>query len=161
MHAHTFYWSLILVQCNEWAAWIKITKFLCRKWKIGWTVVCQAACILLLDRWWKLNPFHVKSSTHFMRRFVEFHQYGSSWKLPTKRNCHRDYPKMGGGQNFERRNIERLKFRNVKVANITITKDEFFYSFFIVFFHFLDIIWILKIFNNFSNCEIFIFQMVK
>ena len=42
---------------------------------------------------------------------------------------------MGGGQNFE-----RLKFRNFKVANIKITKDEFFDSFIIVFFHFLDII---------------------
>ena len=42
----------------------------------------------------------------------------------------------GGGQNFERRNIERLKFRNFKVANIKITKDEFFDSFIIVFFHF-------------------------
>ena len=41
-----------------------------------------------------------------------------------------------GGPNFERRNIERLKFRNFKVANIKITKDEFFDSFIIVFFHF-------------------------
>ena len=46
---------------------------------------------------------------------------------------------QGGGQNFERRNVERLKFRNFKVANIKITKDEFFDSFIIVFFHFLDI----------------------
>ena len=43
--------------------------------------------------------------------------------------------KKGGGQNFERR-----KFQNFKVANIKITKDKFFDSFIIVFFHFLDII---------------------
>ena len=42
----------------------------------------------------------------------------------------------GGGQNFERRNVERLKFRNFKVANIKITKDEFSDSFIIVFFLF-------------------------
>ena len=60
----------------------------------------------------------------------------------------------GGGQNFEQRNVERLKFRNFKVANIKMTKDQFFDSFIIVFFHFLDIIRILKIFNNFSNCKI-------
>ena len=66
-----------------------------------------------------------------------------------------------GGQNFKQRNVERLKFRNFKFANIKITKDEFFDSFIMVFFHFLNIIWILKIFNNFSNCKILIFQMVK
>ena len=44
---------------------------------------------------------------------------------------------MGGGQNFERRNVERLKFRNFKVANIKITKDELFDGFIIeFFFHF-------------------------
>ena len=39
--------------------------------------------------------------------------------------------RTGGGQNFERRNVERLKFRNFKVANIKITKDELFDSFII------------------------------
>ena len=49
---------------------------------------------------------------------------------------------MGGGQNFERRNVERLKFRNFKVANINITIDELFDSFSIefIFFIFLQII---------------------
>ena len=28
-------------------------------------------------------------------------------------------------------------------------------------FHFLEIIWIPKMFKNFSSCEIFIFQMVE
>ena len=37
----------------------------------------------------------------------------------------------GRGQNFERRNVERLEFRNFKVANIKITKDELFDSFII------------------------------
>ena len=40
---------------------------------------------------------------------------------------------QGGGQNFERRNVEPLKFRNFKVANIKITNDELFDSFIIEF----------------------------
>ena len=32
----------------------------------------------------------------------------------------------GGGQNFERLNVERPIFRNFKIANIEITKDELF-----------------------------------
>ena len=35
----------------------------------------------------------------------------------------------GGGQNLERRNVERPIFRNFKIANIKITKDELFDSF--------------------------------
>ena len=41
--------------------------------------------------------------------------------------------KKSGGQNFERRNVERLQFRNFKVANIKITNDELFDSFIIEF----------------------------
>ena len=33
--------------------------------------------------------------------------------------------------------------------------------FFNLFFHILEIIWTLKVSNNFSNCKILIFQMVK
>ena len=43
---------------------------------------------------------------------------------------------LGGGQNFERRNIVRLKFRNFKVTNIKITKDEFFDTLLSYFFIF-------------------------
>ena len=47
----------------------------------------------------------------------------------------------GGGQHFERRNLERLIFRNFKIANIKITKDELFDGFIIeFFFYFLEII---------------------
>ena len=68
----------------------------------------------------------------------------------------------GGGQNFERQNVERLTFRNFKIANIKITKDELFDGFIIEFiFSCFEIIWILKIFNNSLNCIILIFQMVK
>ena len=35
----------------------------------------------------------------------------------------------GGGQNLERRNVERPIFRNFKIANIKITKDELFDSY--------------------------------
>ena len=39
------------------------------------------------------------------------------------------FPLSGGGQNIERRNIERPIFRNFKIANIKITKDELFDNF--------------------------------
>ena len=35
----------------------------------------------------------------------------------------------GAGQNLERRNVERPIFRNSKIANIKITRDELFYNF--------------------------------
>ena len=35
----------------------------------------------------------------------------------------------GGGQNLERRNVERQIFRNFEITNIKITKDELFDSF--------------------------------
>ena len=47
----------------------------------------------------------------------------------------------GGGRNFERRNVERLIFRNFKIANIKITKNDLFDGFIIEFiFSFLEII---------------------
>ena len=36
---------------------------------------------------------------------------------------------MGGGQNLERRNVERPIFRNFKIVNIKLTKDELFDNF--------------------------------
>ena len=43
-------------------------------------------------------------------------------------------PELGVGQNLERRNVERPIFRNFKMTNIKITKDElsdyFIYEFF-------------------------------
>ena len=38
---------------------------------------------------------------------------------------------MGGGQNSERRNLERTIFRIFKIANIKITKDELFDNIFL------------------------------
>ena len=32
----------------------------------------------------------------------------------------------GGDQNFQRRNVEQLIFRNFKIANIKISEDELF-----------------------------------
>ena len=52
---------------------------------------------------------------------------------------------MGGGQNFERRNVERLTFRNFKIANIKITKDEIFSSFIIKL--------IFSFFRNYLNSQ--------
>ena len=42
---------------------------------------------------------------------------------------------MDGGQNLERRNVERTIFRNFKIANIKRTKDELF-DYFIFEFNF-------------------------
>ena len=53
--------------------------------------------------------------------------------------------KLGGGQNFERWNVERRKCRNFKVANIKITKDELFDSFIIEF--------IFSFFKNYLNTQ--------
>ena len=43
---------------------------------------------------------------------------------------------MGGGQNLEQRNVKRPIFRNFKIANNKMTKDELFDSFIIEFFFF-------------------------
>ena len=59
---------------------------------------------------------------------------------------------MGGGQNSERRNVERPIFRNFKIKNDKITKDELFdsfifkfiFSFFMNYFHSLIIFQIGK-----------------
>ena len=51
---------------------------------------------------------------------------------------------LGGGQNFERRNVERLKFRNFKVVNIKITKDELFDSFIFEYSKYVIIFQIVK-----------------
>ena len=67
---------------------------------------------------------------------------------------------MGGGQNLERRNVERPIFRNFKTANIKITKYELFDSFIFEFIFFI-LNKLLERFNNFSNCKILIFQMVQ
>ena len=56
-----------------------------------------------------------------------------------------------GGQNFERRNVERPIFRNFKIANIKMTKDSFIFE--LIFF-------ILK--KNFEHTKYFEnFQIVK
>ena len=46
----------------------------------------------------------------------------------------------GGGQNLERRNVERPIFRNFKIKNIEITKDKLFDSFIfeLIFSLFID-----------------------
>ena len=41
----------------------------------------------------------------------------------------KDQELLGGGQNLERQNAKRPIFRNCKITNIKITKDELFDSF--------------------------------
>ena len=64
-----------------------------------------------------------------------------------KASCH-----TGGGQNLERRNVERPIFRNFKITNIKITKDQLFDSFI------FELIFSLII-NYLHN--LIIFQIVK
>ena len=58
----------------------------------------------------------------------------------------------GGGHNLERRNVERPIFRNFKITNIKITKDELFDSFIFEF--------ILPLFINYLH-NLIIFQIAK
>ena len=58
---------------------------------------------------------------------------------------------MGGGQNLERRNVEQPIFRNFKVTNIEITKDQLFDSFIFEF--------IFPLFINYL-LHLIIFQIV-
>ena len=60
----------------------------------------------------------------------------------------------GGGQNLERQNVQRSVFRNLKIANIKITKDELCDSFINEFF--------FPFFLNYLNSGyLIIFQNVK
>ena len=49
-----------------------------------------------------------------------------------------DFPNWGGSQNLEGENVERPIFRNFKITNIKITKDELFKIglFLNLFFHY-------------------------
>ena len=70
----------------------------------------------------------------------------------------------GGDQNFQRRNVEQLIFRNFKIANIKISEDELFdyfiYEFIFQYYFFrllerskyLIIFPNSKIILNFLNC---------
>ena len=75
--------------------------------------------------------------------------------------------RSGGGQNLKRRNVKQSIFRIFKIANIKRTKDELFHSFICEFnfsyfryFSYFFLFYLPKVFDNFSSCEIFIFQMV-
>ena len=58
----------------------------------------------------------------------------------------------GGGQNSERRNVERPIFRNFKITNIKITKDDLLDSFIFEY--------IFSLFINYLH-NLIIFQIVK
>ena len=61
---------------------------------------------------------------------------------------------MGGGQNLERRNVERPIFRNFKIANIKITKEQLFDNFIFEF----NILFFLESFEH--SKYLIIFQVV-
>ena len=52
---------------------------------------------------------------------------------------------MGGGRNFERRNVERPVFQNFEMANINIKNDELFHNFIFEFF--------FSFFRNYLNTQ--------
>ena len=58
-------------------------------------------------------------------------------KRPQDVQLKRPRQKWGGGQNLERRNVERPVFRNFKITNSGITKDEIFDRFIIEFIFFI------------------------
>ena len=75
------------------------------------------------------------------------------------------YLVSGGVQNLEWSNVERPIFRNFKITNIKITKDQLFdyfiYEFFYFFFRFT---WPLKVFDKFSkllNFANFVISQIK
>ena len=65
--------------------------------------------------------------------------------------------RWGGVQNLKLSNLERPIFRNFKITNIEIAKDELFdyfiYDFFLIFFFLIT--WTLKVFDNFSKIHKF------
>ena len=77
-----------------------------------------------------------------------------AWRLTTllQRNHRQLLLFAGGGQNSERQNVERPIFRNLKITNIKITKDELFDNFIFEF--------IFSSFINYSH-NLIIFQIVK
>ena len=76
----------------------------------------------------KKNCF--SNEAHFwLNGYVNKQNY---WFWSTE-NLNISISKSGGGRNFERRNLERLTFRNFKIVNIEIPKDEVFDSFIIEF----------------------------
>ena len=67
---------------------------------------------------------------------------------------------MGGGQNSERPNVERLIFRNFETSNIEITKVKLFDFLFAIQFLIFTSVWIfrtLKIYDNLSNWKFLVF----
>ena len=60
--------------------------------------------------------------------------------------------RRSGVKNLERRNVEQAIFRNFKITNTKITKDELFDNFIFEFF--------LKLFINYLQ-NLIIFQIVK
>ena len=55
------------------------------------------------------------------------------------------FVRWDGGQNFERRNVDRRTFQNFEITNIQITNDELFDRFITEF--------ILSFFRNYLNTQ--------
>ena len=65
----------------------------------------------------------------------------------------------GGVQNLDRSNVERPIFRNFKITNIEIAKDELFDYFiyeFIFYYHFLKLLELLECLIFFPNYKVFL-----
>ena len=65
---------------------------------------------------------------------------------------------MGGVQNLERSNVERSIFRNFKITNIKIAKDElldYFIHEFIFYYYFFKLLHHSKYLIIFTNYKIF------
>ena len=93
-----------------------------------YSVLVQSRTELELDDWWFEGCTSWMVWSKFSRKFKikKFERFD--------RFCLNSVPK-GGGQNLERRNVERPIFQNFKIANIKITKNSIV-LFSSLFFHF-------------------------
>ena len=92
-----------------------------------------------------ISAFQILTSTLFW-----FYYRVITPSLPAVWTLNVSWAHWGGGQNLERRNVERPIFRNFKITNIEITKDQLFDSFifefiFPLFINYLHILIIFQI----------------
>ena len=84
----------------------------------------KAMKIIFSRVWTEKVPLYKKS-----RRKINYRYLNPLRSSGVQRHILFPKSSMGGGQNLERRNVERLIYRNFKITNIKITKDELFDSF--------------------------------
>ena len=146
---------------------VRMLKMVRIEWSKNYVYVCLCILEWPLDlTTWKTGICH-EILTNLKQSWIFFF-FGKPrkslkqfiWFLSRQKTLKINY--ASGGQNLERWHVERSIFRNFKISSIKITEDGLFeVLFFKLIFYILEIIWTLKIFNDFSSYEIFIFQMAE